>query len=56
MTNIRASIEAALRFAYRDLRVVLFDYKVLVLSIAIGVAAVTGVGALHGFVPHRPCA
>lgn len=40
------SFRAALRFAFRDLRVVLFDYKVLVLCIAVGVAAVTGVGAL----------
>jgi putative ABC transport system permease protein len=37
---------AALRFAARDLRIVLFDYKVLILCIAIGVAAVTGVQAL----------
>lgn len=44
--RMRSSIAAALRFAWRDLRVVLFDYKVLVLSIAIGVAAVTGVAAL----------
>ncbi len=40
------AITAAIRFARRDLRVVFAQYKVLVLSIAIGVAAVTGVGAL----------
>lgn len=39
-------LRAAWLFALRDLRVVLFDYKVLVLCIAIGVAAVTGVAAL----------
>ena len=46
MNRLRVSLMAGLRFAWRDLRVVLLDYKVLVLSIAIGVAAVTGVRAL----------
>ena len=40
------ALAAALRFAWRDLRVILLDYKILVFAIAIGVAAVTGVGAL----------
>ena len=44
--NMRDAVMTALRFAWRDLRVVFSQYKVLVLSVAIGVAAVTGVGAL----------
>src|SRR5262249_16800361 len=44
--NFRATLGTALRLVFRDLRVILFNYKVLVLSIAIGVAAVTGVAAL----------
>jgi putative ABC transport system permease protein len=46
LARSRIACAAALRFAARDLRKILLDYRVLVLCVAIGVAAVTGVTSL----------